>query len=167
VSQNSIAEDLDLRQDRRHSKRLVDAAHLTQLAEALYRFDTRKPDAQLSLLDQVSQEKYRNDAAVVAYMRDPGESTPAFYFAAAIVTQGELGSFPRAFRRSIVGFLDVAFCAYRKALARSADLDLRKLDALAKLAEADHQQAKAEQSPEPTPLTVNALADMTTGKEVH
>lgn len=166
MSQTSISDKPDRGQGNR--KRLQDARYIDLISAALYRFDRRDPDADFYLLDSVTQDKYRNDAAVVAYMRDREESTPAFYLAADVITKGALGSFPRLFRLSLITFLDVAFCAYRKALARSADIKLHHLDLLAKLAEADRQAAEDVKTPAaPESLSAAALAEMVTGKEVH
>ncbi len=149
-------------------KRLLDARYIDLISQALYRFDRRDPDADFYQLDSVSQDKYRADAAVVAYMRDKDESTPAFYFAADVVTRSTgLGSLPRVARQSVVSILDIAFCAYRKALARGADIPLHRLDQLAKLAEADNEAAKHAATSPIEPLSVEALTAMNAGQEVH
>jgi hypothetical protein len=142
VSKTSISPTAEFRQDRTHTKQLVDAYYIRPVAEALYRFDRRDDQARLDALDPESQQKYVADAMVVAYMRDATKVMPALYYAAEGVTRGGVGSCSRLLRVHIVAILELVFARLRKALSDQAPLV--EMATFKKLIEADTEEAKRE-----------------------
>lgn len=131
---SSITQERSLTQDPAHTKQLVDAKFLPLVAEALYRFDRRRPDALLSELDLESQRRYLDDATLMTVMRDPERMRPALYDATNELVPSGIGSLSQLQRLMAVNVFTSAFKVLRDSLGgrRPASTAL-----MAKLAQAD------------------------------
>ena len=134
-----------------------------RIAEAIYQWDRRNPEAKLDELTPTLQDEYLQIGTMVALMSDRDQMRAGFYAAADTLVLGGIGKLKPGARAAAVAFFIRGFQALKQHLARLSNPDHREL--MAALSAADHAAGVSAQPVTTTPAL--NLAELETPTGVH
>lgn len=133
-----------------------------RIAEAIYQWDRRNPEARLDELTPQLQKEYEQIGEMVALMSDPDAMRAGFYAAADAIVLGGLGTLKPAPRAAAVAFFIKGYQALKRHLMRTSHPEQREL--MVALAALDQAAGVHAQPVTTTPAV--SLADVETPTEV-
>lgn len=98
-----------------------------RIAEAIYQWDRRNPEAKLDELEPALQREYEQVGEMVALMSDPDALRAGFYAAADAIVLGGIGKLKPAARASAVAFFIRGYQALKQHLMRTSHPEQREL----------------------------------------